>query len=94
MAHSSGPTRSSSKYSSASGRFKAVGRSGSSRGTGAVRTTLVWVELETRSTSTAVLLTFHPAIATWLKRLLLALLAWAMTVTVGSSMWTFAQGIK
>jgi len=69
-------------------------RSASSRATAPRRTTLVWVELETRSTCTVVLLTLSPVVVRLVRRCLLVLLAWATTVTLGSYTLTVARAVR
>lgn len=53
----------------------------------------VWVEHHGASTSMVGRLTFPQGVPRWLRRTLLALLGWALTVTVGPSTWTFVQGL-
>lgn len=56
------------------------------------RRTVLSVELHNLSTSTVVLLTFSPAVARWIRRVVLALLASGSIATVGRFMWTYVQG--
>ncbi len=71
----------------------ATGRSSFAAGTGRQRRTLLSVELETRSTYTAVLLTLTPPLATWAKRVMLALLVWVSAALAGWFTSTFARAV-
>lgn len=69
----------------------AIGQSRSGAVTGRRPRTVLSVELETRSTYTVVRLTLTRALAMWLKRVMLALLAWVTAVLAGWFTSTFAR---
>lgn len=69
-------------------------QSASSPGTDASAPTALSVVLHARSTSLDAQLTFSPAVGRWLRRCVMALLVWAMTAMVGSSIWTFVMGLR